>query len=74
MPRFVTSPQPILDDPLLDLAAVARALGVSRETARHYVRREGLPVVRVTPRTLRVRASDLDAWLTSRTASGGDAA
>ncbi len=49
---------------LLDIAAVARYLGVSERTVYNRVRAGALPAIRLG-RLWRVRASDLERWLES---------
>ena len=49
-------------DELLDIAAVAKYLGVSERTVYNHVRSGTLPAAKVG-RLWRVRASDLEAWI-----------
>lgn len=50
---------------LLKAADIARRLGVSRSTA-YKLMTESIPVIRFGPGTLRVRESDLEAFIASR--------
>jgi predicted DNA-binding transcriptional regulator AlpA len=64
--------RPPANDPLLDAVDVGRRVGMSRVTAWRRMQAGEWPVVDVTPpgatRTqLRVRQSDLDKWIASRT-------
>lgn len=52
-------------DELLDIASVAEYLGVSERTVYNRVRSGDLPAAKVG-RLWRVRAADLEAWLTAR--------
>lgn len=52
-------------DELLDIASVARYLGVSERTVYNRVRAGELPALKVG-RLWRVRASELQAWLATR--------
>lgn len=57
-----------LDEEYLDPRAAAAHCGLSRrwmELARHIG--NGPPFVRVTPRMIRYRRSDLDQWMRERT-------
>jgi excisionase family DNA binding protein len=57
----------------LSLAEVAEEMGVTKKTAAAYIRRDGLPAHRAG-RSIRIRRSDLEAWLLSRAErSGGHA-
>jgi excisionase family DNA binding protein len=58
---------------MLTIAEVADRLRVSRSAVRDYYRRDGLPIVRLSHRTLRVREEDLDRWLESRVENGAQA-
>lgn len=52
---------------LLTLAQVAQRLAVSRRTAFTLVKAKGFPApVRLSPRMVRYREADLDAWIQSR--------
>jgi hypothetical protein len=71
-PRLERSAAPIsladfADDVLLTPAVVAKILGVS---ARQVGRLGELPIVEVSPRVHRVRASDLRAWIAARVRNG----
>jgi excisionase family DNA binding protein len=55
---------------LLTIPEVAERLRVSSSQVRTYHRREGLKVVRLSPRTVRVREEDLAEWLESRVVNG----
>lgn len=68
---------PVCPDPdtLLKLEQVARLLGVTRLWVAERVgssknrKPDGIPFVRVGARTLRIRRSDLDAWIAAHTKS-----
>jgi predicted DNA-binding transcriptional regulator AlpA len=53
--------------PLLDAAQVAERLGMPRTRVWELTRRGALPVVRISPRELRYRLEDLEAWINRRT-------
>ena len=55
---------------LLSVEEAARRLRLSPLTVRDYIRRQGLPAVRLSPRVLRVRERDLEAWLEARRRPG----
>jgi len=48
---------------LLDDLQVAAILGVQPRSVRQWRSQRGLPFLRITPKTIRFRRSDLDAWL-----------
>jgi len=48
---------------LLSTADVGQVLGIKQQAARNWLKRHGLPIVRVNQRMIRVREQDLDAWL-----------
>lgn len=48
---------------LLTVEQAADALAVSPNTVRNLIRSEGLPALRVGQRLVRIRRSDLDAFL-----------
>jgi excisionase family DNA binding protein len=58
---------------VLTIAETAARLRVSRSAVREYYRFHGLPIVRLSHRTLRVREEDLDRWLESRVENGAPA-
>jgi excisionase family DNA binding protein len=55
-------PTPPSADPLLDVSAVARRLGVSTKTVRRLIERGALPVHRIG-RLLRVSEVDLQSYI-----------
>ena len=55
---------------LLTIEEVAERLRVSRSQIREFYRYHGLPIVRLSHRTLRVRERDLEEWLESHVESG----
>ena len=63
-------------DPLLDTNQVARILGYRPRTLEGMRSRgDGPPFIRLSPRAVRYRLSDLESWLDSRrrtSTSGGD--
>jgi excisionase family DNA binding protein len=58
-------------EPLHPIREACRILGVRERTARGWAAAGYFPVVRLGRRTLRVRLSDLKAFIDSRTAAGG---
>lgn len=54
---------------LLTLAETARAMKVSRYRLRQLIREEGLPVVRLGERTVRVPPHGLADWIRRRAES-----
>lgn len=50
----------------LTLAAAAQIVGVSIPTIRRAVASGALAAYRLGPRLVRVRAADLDAWITKQ--------
>src|SRR5262245_54416939 len=57
----------------LSLKEVAELLHVSEGTVRGLARREGLPLIRVSPRRYLVSEEGLAGWLDGRLVSGGQA-
>jgi excisionase family DNA binding protein len=55
---------------LLTIEEAARLLRVSEGTVRGLARREGLPLIRVSPRRYLVPKEGLDEWLDGRVVSG----
>lgn len=51
---------------LLTVAQAAEELGVKRTKFFELVRREGLPIVRLGSRSVRVRPKDLQQWIEQR--------
>jgi excisionase family DNA binding protein len=49
-------------DSLLSLKQAAEYLGVSPNTVRNYIAREGLKYKRVGPKLIKFRRADLDAF------------
>ena len=45
---------------------VGEWLGVSEQRVRQLVRLQGLPAIRMTPRVLRFRREEIQAWLDER--------
>lgn len=58
---------------LLSLDTAAARLGICKRTLRRLIARGELPVVRVTQRTVRIPAVELDALVKARTAGGQSA-
>lgn len=57
-------------DRLIPLADVAKSVGLSSAWLRDLVARgEGPCVVKLGPRTIRARVTDVSAWLSARTIS-----
>ena len=56
------SPQDIFDD----VSAAAYIGGVTPRTIRNWRTHRGLPFIRITARTIRIRRADLDEWLARR--------
>jgi predicted DNA-binding transcriptional regulator AlpA len=54
---------------LLDAEQVANRLGLPRARVWELTRRGALPVVRISPRELRYRPADIEAWIDRRTTS-----
>jgi excisionase family DNA binding protein len=52
-------------DKLLTVEQVADYLNVSKAQTYLLIRRTGFPLIELGPRLLRVRLSQLDAWLAS---------
>lgn len=51
---------------MLDMSEVCDFLGVTPPTVRAYIRRSGLPCVRIGKSTVRFRREDVESWLESR--------
>jgi excisionase family DNA binding protein len=56
-----------MEDPFLTVPQIASELGVNEVTVRTWIRKGWLPAIRAG-RTYRVRRSELDRWLSMRTA------
>lgn len=54
------------DDDLLSYEQVSRMYAIKTGTLQSMVCRKQIPHVRIGPRTVRFRASDLKAWLAER--------
>ena len=54
-----TSSREIFDD----ASAAAYIGGIKARTIREWRARRGLPFIRITAKTIRIRRSDLDEWL-----------
>jgi excisionase family DNA binding protein len=50
---------------LLSVTEISDLVSVSESTIRRFIK-DGLPVAKLSPRVVRVRASDLEEWLASR--------
>lgn len=48
---------------LLTISEVARRLKISRDRAPEWLRQRRIPLLRLSPRRIRVRETDLQAWL-----------
>lgn len=61
---------------LLDTSHVADLLGVTPRTVRRYIAEEPTfpRPIRITARTLRWRAQDIDIWLSTQTTPGTEGA
>ena len=55
---------------LLTLAETRALLKVSERFLREHIGRGLLPVVRLSPRAIRIRQSDLDAWIADHVEGG----
>jgi excisionase family DNA binding protein len=62
---------PATMEALWDVQDVGRFLNVSRRTIDRLVELEGLPLLRLTPRTLRFEPQAVRAWLAARTSGNG---
>jgi len=62
-----------VDEAFLAVADIADLLQVNEQTVRNWIQREELPAVRVGARRVRVRQSDLDAFIAASTAGRSDA-
>ena len=60
-----------MKEKLLTVAEVAEYLSVSDQTVRRWIKQNELPAFKLN-RELRVRESDLEAFLESRKAQGGE--
>ena len=58
----ITGPNDILDDPQL-----AAMLHIEPRTLRLWRQTRALPFIRLTPKVIRYRRSDIDRWLAGRT-------
>jgi len=54
-----TSPREIFDD----ASAAAYIGGIKARTIRSWRTQRGLPFIRITAKTIRIRRADLDEWL-----------
>lgn len=54
----------ITDGQILTDKTAALLLSVEPRTIRDWRTRRGLPFIRVTPKVVRIRRTDLDKWLT----------
>jgi len=61
-PLLPAAPPPVVDESALTVAEAARRAACHQETIRRATRDGRLPALRVG-RAIRVRASDVDAWL-----------
>lgn len=52
-----------IDKILLTAAEVAELTGFAEGTIRHFVSQRRIPFIRISPRCIRFRRSDIDAWL-----------
>ncbi len=57
---------PEMDERLLTIGQVATVLGISRDMAYVLVERGDLAAIRIGPRCIRVRPSDLERYILSR--------
>ena len=57
-----TCPAEIFDD----ASAAAYIGGITARTIREWRARRGLPFIRITAKTIRIRRADLDEWLARR--------
>jgi len=48
---------------LLTAAEVANLTGFAEGTIRHFVSQRRIPFIRISPRCVRFRRSDIEAWL-----------
>ncbi len=55
-----------MDERLLTIGQVATVLGISRDMAYVLVERGDLAAIRIGPRCIRVRPSDLERYILSR--------
>jgi excisionase family DNA binding protein len=51
---------------LLLIEEASRRMQVSPSTVRRYITERGLPVVKLSPRAVRIDAKDLEAWIRAR--------
>ena len=59
-------------DCLMDVNEVAQFLGLAVGTIYHLVSQNRLACVRLSPRCLRFRRSDLEAWIAAKVVDSGD--
>lgn len=55
-----------VNEDLLTIREVAVMLSVSPHSIRRYVAVEGMPHIRINPRMLRFRRSDVERWVATR--------
>jgi excisionase family DNA binding protein len=56
-------------DPILPLTAVAEALGLSKKTVERLIARSELRLIRITPRRVGVRRSEVERFIAMREAA-----
>ena len=54
-------------DPVLPMAVAAKSVAMHRDTLLRCWRRKELKIIKLSPRKLGVRKSELERWLSSRT-------
>ncbi len=57
----------------LSIPEMAEALGISKPVAYELVKKEGFPVVRISPSRLIIPVDGLKAWLNNNTGWGANA-
>jgi excisionase family DNA binding protein len=57
---------------LLTAAEVAKLTGFAEGTIRHFVSQRRIPFIRISPRCVRFRRSDIEAWLEGLLVLSGD--
>jgi excisionase family DNA binding protein len=57
---------------LLTAGEVARLTGFAEGTIRHFVSQRRIPFIRISPRCVRFRRSDIEAWLEGLLVLSGD--